>query len=146
MLEKALQIATKAHKGQTDKVGAPYILHLIRVMNAGQTQNEKICGILHDLIEDTPWTLEELRKESFSEEIINTLDCITKQPDEEYLHFIKRIQKNPLAIRVKINDLRDNMDITRLDYLTEEDTKRLNKYLKAYHLLNISIQSQSPTL
>jgi len=61
MLEKAIQIALEAHKGQTDKAGAPYLLHLIRVMNAGQTENEKICGILHDLVEDTPWTFEDLR-------------------------------------------------------------------------------------
>ena len=74
MLEKAIQIAFEAHQGQTDKAGSPYILHLIRVMNAGQTDNEKICGILHDLVEDTKWTFEDLKKEGFSEEIINALE------------------------------------------------------------------------
>ena len=135
MLEKAIQIAIEAHQGQTDRAGASYILHLIRVMNAGQTKNEKICGILHDLVEDTPWTFEALRKEGFSEEVISALVCVTKQPNEPYTHFIERIKKNSLATKVKLNDLRDNMDITRLTFITEEDTQRLNKYLKAYHSL-----------
>ena len=104
-------------------------------MNAGQTKNEKICGILHDLVEDTPWTFEALRKEGFSEEVISALVCVTKQPNETYTHFIERIKKNSLATKVKLNDLRDNMDITRLTFITEEDTQRLNKYLKAYHSL-----------
>ena len=135
MLEKAIQIAIEAHQGQTDRAGTSYILHLIRVMNAGQTKNEKICGILHDLVEDTPWTFEALRKEGFSEEVISALVCVTKQPNETYTHFIERIKKNSLATKVKLNDLRDNMDITRLTFITEEDTQRLNKYLKAYHYL-----------
>ena len=135
MLEKAIQIAIEAHQGQTDRAGTSYILHLIRVMNAGQTKNEKICGILHDLVEDTPWTFEALRKEGFSEEVISALVCVTKQPNETYTHFIERIKKNSLATKVKLNDLRDNMDITRLTFITEEDTQRLNKYLKAYHTL-----------
>ena len=135
MLEKAIQIALEAHKGQTDKAGAPYLLHLIRVMNAGQTEDEKICGILHDLVEDTPRTFEDLRREGFSEEVISALVCVTKQPDEPYQHFIARIKKNSLATKVKINDLKDNMDITRLTFITEEDTQRLNKYLRAYHYL-----------
>lgn len=135
MLEKAIQIAIEAHQGQTDRAGTSYILHLIRVMNAGQTKNEKICGILHDLVEDTPWTFEALRKEGFSEEVISALVCVTKQPNESYTHFIERIKKNSLATKVKLNDLRDNMDITRLTFITEEDTQRLNKYLKAYHSL-----------
>ena len=135
MLEKAIQIAIEAHQGQTDRAGASYILHLIRVMNAGQTKNEKICGILHDLVEDTPWTFEALRKEGFSEEVISALVYVTKQPNEPYTQFIECIKKNSLAVKVKLNDLKDNMDITRLTFITEEDTQRLNKYLKAYHSL-----------
>ena len=138
MLEKAILIAAAAHKGQTDKAGFPYLMHLIRVMNAGQTENEKICGILHDLIEDTSYTFETLQKEGFSEEIITALQCLTKHPNEDYEHFITRIKNNPLAIKVKLNDLRDNIDITRLKELTEEDRLRLNKYLKAYHFLSNS--------
>ena len=93
MLEKAIQIAIEAHQGQTDKAGAPYLLHLIRVMNAGQTEDERICGILHDLVEDTPWTFEDLRREGFSEELIRALVCVTKQPNEPYTHFIEAYQE-----------------------------------------------------
>lgn len=135
-LERAIEIAVSAHKNQKDKSGAPYILHLIRVMEKGKNKIEKICGILHDIVEDTEWTFEEIEKEGFSIEIIEVLKLVTKESeDEDYNHFIKRIMKNKTAISVKLNDLRDNMDITRLNHLTDKDLKRLNKYLSAYSLL-----------
>ena len=135
-LQKAIEIAQVAHKGQTDKSGAPYIMHVIRVMNSGKTEIEKICGVLHDLVEDTPWTFEMLQHEGFSEEIINVLKCVTKESEQEdYDHFIDRIIQNKTAIAVKLNDLRDNMDITRLPQITEQDRKRLNKYIRAYKKL-----------
>lgn len=135
MLVKAIQIAVSAHKEQVDKSGQPYILHLIRVMDAGETEQEKICGVLHDLVEDTDWTFEKLENEGFSEKIISALKCVTKQENEDYDIFIDRIKANRLAIKVKLNDLRDNMDITRLFRITEKDRERLNKYLKAYQEL-----------
>lgn len=135
MLNKALQIVTQAHANQTDKAGQPYIFHLLRVSEKGRTQTEKICGLLHDLIEDTDWTFEQLQQEGFSDEIIQVLKCVTKQQGENYDDFINRIAQNSIAIKVKLNDLEDNMNITRLSYLTEKDLERLNKYLKAYHFL-----------
>ena len=138
-LQKAIEIAISAHQNQTDKSGAPYILHVIRVMNSGKTEVEKICGVLHDIVEDTPWTFEMLQQEGFSEEIINVLKCVTKESDQEdYDHFIDRILTNKTAVAVKLNDLRDNMDITRLSQIIEQDRKRLNKYLRAYQRLNNS--------
>lgn len=135
-LERAIEIAINAHKNQTDKTGSPYIMHLVRVMNSGNTETEKICGILHDLIEDTEWSFEALKKEGFSNEIIDVLELVTKTSDaENYEDFIKRVSTNKIAISVKINDLRDNMDITRLNQLTEKDMHRLNKYLRAYSYL-----------
>ncbi|CEN53483.1 phosphohydrolase [Capnocytophaga canis] len=134
-METALQIVIKAHANQTDKAGRPYIFHLLRVSEKGQTQTEKICGLLHDLIEDTDWTFEQLQQEGFSDEIIQVLKCVTKQQGENYDDFINRIAQNSIAIRVKLNDLEDNMNITRLSHLTEKDLQRLNKYLKAYHFL-----------
>ena len=98
-------------------------------------RKEKIIGILHDLIEDTPWTLEDLRNEGFDEDIISALSFVTKKESEEYDVFISRIKTNPLAIRVKINDLEDNLDVRRLPEITEKDLKRMNKYLKAYREL-----------
>ena len=135
-LERAIQIATEAHKGQFDKAGREYIGHPIRVMEMGKTEDEKIVGVLHDVIEDTDWTFERLEAEGFSQEVINALRCVTKTSENEnYDDFIDRVKKNPLAIAVKINDLTDNMDIRRLPYLSDKDVKRLKKYLKAYKRL-----------
>lgn len=135
MLEKAIEIAVKAHKGQRDKNGRAYIGHLLRVMHAGATEDEKICGILHDLVEDTNCTFDDIKKESFSDEIISALKCLTKNKNENYDVFINRVLTNKLAIAVKINDLTDNLDVKRLEKITEEDMKRINKYLKAYRRL-----------
>ncbi len=135
-LTRAIEIATKAHEGATDKYGAPYINHVTRVMNMGETDNEKIVGVLHDVIEDTNWTFEDLEKEGFSKVVIVALKCVTKtSEDEDYQKFIDRVKINPLAVKVKLNDLRDNMDIRRMTEVLESDLKRLNKYLKAYNEL-----------
>ena len=136
MLAKAIKIATAAHATQKDKNGDPYILHLMRVCLRGKNENEKICGILHDLVEDTEWTFEQLAKEGFSSEIIAALKCVTKTSEQEnYENFIERVKKNKLAISVKINDLGDNLDARRMLQLSEKDIPRFNKYLKAYHEL-----------
>jgi (p)ppGpp synthase/HD superfamily hydrolase len=136
MFSKAIKIATEAHSNQKDKFGEPYILHLMRVSLRGKNDNEKICGILHDLVEDTDWTFEKLEKEGFSTEIIAALKCVTKTSEEEpYDDFIERVKTNKLAIAVKINDLEDNMDVRRMIQLSENDMPRINKYLKAYHEL-----------
>ena len=136
LLHKAIKIATKAHKNQTDKYDAPYLGHVFRVMNAGKTIDEKIVGVLHDVVEDNPeFSLEYLKEKGFPEYILEAVECLTKREEEhlDYDAFIARIEKSPLAIAVKINDLRDNMDLTRCTTLLEErDLKRFNKYLKAY--------------
>ncbi len=135
-LERAIEIATMAHKGQLDKAGNEYIGHPLRVMEMGKTLQEKIIGVLHDVVEDTDWTFEALEAEGFTEEIIAALKCVTKTSENEnYDDFIERVKKNPLAVAVKINDLTDNMDIRRLPYLSDKDVKRLKKYLKAYKRL-----------
>lgn len=137
MLKKAIEIAVEAHKGVTDKYGAPYINHVTRVMNLGETEEEKIVGVLHDVVEDTPWTFEQLAAEGFSSEIIDALTCVTKISEEEdYEEFTLRVSRNPLAVKVKINDLTDNMDIRRIPVLTEKDLTRLMKYHKAYRFLS----------
>ena len=135
-LERAIEIATEAHRGQFDKAGNDYIEHPLRVMAAGKTTNEKIVGVLHDVVEDSDWTFEQLVADGFSEEVIEALRCITKLSDAEpYDKFIARIKKNKLAVAVKLNDLSDNMDIRRLPYLSDKDVKRLKRYLKAYKQL-----------
>ena len=135
-LQRAIEIATEAHQGQFDKAGRDYIGHPLRVMEMGKTEEEKIVGVLHDVIEDTDWTFERLAEEGFSDEVIAALKCVTKiSENENYDDFIDRVKKNPLAVAVKINDLTDNMDIRRLPYLSDKDVKRLKKYLKAYKRL-----------
>lgn len=135
-LERAIEIATEAHKGQYDKAGNDYIGHPLRVMDMGRSEEEKIVGVLHDVVEDTDWTFEMLAAEGFSQDIIAALKCVTKiSENENYDDFIERVKKNPLAAAVKINDLSDNMDIRRLPYLSDKDIKRLKKYLKAYKKL-----------
>ena len=135
-LERAIQIATEAHMGQLDKAGKDYIGHPLRVMEMGRTEEEKIVGVLHDVVEDGDWTFEALEAEGFSHEVIAALKCVTKTSENEnYDEFIERVKKNPLAVAVKINDLTDNMDIRRLPYLSDKDVKRLKKYLKAYKKL-----------
>ena len=138
-LERAIEIADAAHRGQFDKTGNDYIQHPLRVMAAGKTTDEKIVGVLHDVVEDTDWTFEKLAAEGFSSEVIEALRCVTKLSENEpYDKFIARVKANPLAVAVKINDLSDNMDIRRLDSLTEKDFKRLQKYHRAYkQLLNL---------
>lgn len=135
-LERAIEIATEAHKGQYDKAGNDYIGHPLRVMDMGRTEKEKIVGVLHDVVEDTEWTFAQLAAEGFAQEVIDALQCVTKlSENENYDDFIERVKKNPLATAVKINDLSDNMDIRRLPYLSDKDVKRLKKYLKAYKKL-----------
>ena len=135
-LERAIEIATEAHRGQLDKAGNDYIGHPLRVMAAGKSINEKIVGVLHDVVEDTEWTFEMLVAEGFSDEVIDALRCVTKlYENEPYDKFIARVKTNSLAVAVKLNDLSDNMDIRRLPYLSDKDVKRLKKYLKAYKQL-----------
>lgn len=143
LLYKAIKIAQKAHKKQTDKYDAPYLGHVFRVMEAGKTIDEKIVGALHDVVEDHPeFSFDYLLEQGFSEHIVDAVECLTKRENEDpllqesYDDFVKRIEKNPLAVKVKINDLKDNMDLRRFTRPIEsKDLKRLNKYLKAYQYL-----------
>ena len=135
-LERAIEIATEAHRGQFDKADNNYIGHPLRVMAAGKTTEEKIVGVLHDVVEDTDWTFECIAAEGFSTEVIEALRCVTKLSENEpYDKFIARVKESPLAVAVKLNDLSDNMDIRRLPYISDKDVKRLKKYLKAYKQL-----------
>ena len=134
-LKHAIFIAVKAHNKQLDRSDQPYIGHLFRVMNAGQTLEEKVVGILHDLIEDTQLRLVDLSHEGFSEEIIDAVHALSKLENEDYDHYLQRVKKNNLAISVKLNDLSDNMDIRRLKELTDDDVERMRKYLNAYKQL-----------
>ena len=135
LLETAIRIAVEAHAGQKDKNGQPYILHPLRVMARVMTEDQKIVAILHDVIEDTPWTPDQLKDRGFPPHILQALDCVTKRKGEAYEDFVTRSASNPIASRVKLADLEDNMDVRRLPQITPKDQERLAKYLTAYHRL-----------
>ena len=135
LLGLAIEIAAEAHSGQKDRCGAPYILHPLRVMFRVGTTRERIVAILHDVVEDTKWTFEDLSKKGFPDEIIEALKCDTKQEGEEYERFVERSASNPLARRVKIADLEDNMDLRRTPEIGDKEKQRLQKYVKAWKRL-----------
>lgn len=135
LLEKALQIAVKAHSGQTDKAGVAYIFHPIRVSCKCITDEEKVVALLHDTIEDTNITSDYLLTEGFPSNIVNAILSVTRNEHESYEDFIKRCRLNPIGRKVKLHDLEDNMDISRLQQITVHDLARLNKYIWAYQYL-----------
>lgn len=133
LLAKAIEIATTAHQGQFDAQGKPYILHCYRVMNNLRTDNEELLalGSLHDVIEDSDVTLDDLRKEGFSESFLHSLDCLSKrkkQCNEQYDDYKKRVLTDKNACLVKLADLEDNTDITRQIGISEYNLKTLAKY------------------
>ena len=134
-ISKAELIAKMAHAGQVDKAGEPYFNHPKRVANNFAGEEEVIVALLHDVVEDTDITLEHLKAEGFSDTVLEALDAITKREGESYDDFINRVKENPIALVVKLADLKDNMDILRLPALTETDLQRVAKYHKAYRYL-----------
>lgn len=140
MLDRAIAIAVQVHTGQEDKARKPYILHPIRVMMKMDTIEEMVTAVLHDVIEDSKdpdlWTIERLKAEGFPEDILAALDNLTKREGEPYEAFIERAKKSPLSRKVKIADLKDNMDVNRIRDITEEDRKRHEKYQRAFKELN----------
>ncbi len=140
-LERAIQIAVAAHAGQTDKAGAPYILHPLRVMAACDSIDEKTVAVLHDVLEDTAISSTDLLAEGFPAEIVEVVECLTRRDGETYGEFIERAGQNQLAARVKIADLNDNLDVRRLSTVTDADIDRLNKYLAARDVLQEKIIS-----
>mgnify|MGYP006265914405 CR=1 FL=1 len=134
-LERAIEIAAHAHAGQVDKAWAPYILHPLRVMLAMSTLDEKIVAVLHDVIEDTPVTLADLRAEGFPEPLLVALEALTKRAGESRLKAAERAAANPIACRVKLADVTDNMNLGRIAHPTAADYRRLEQYRKVKALL-----------
>ena len=127
-LAHAISLAAQAHETQVDKAGAPYILHPLRLMFKMASEAEMIAAVLHDVVEDTPWTLDRLRAEGFSEEVLAAVDGLTNREGEAYEDYLARVSANAISRKVKLADLEDNMDMRRLGQLTEKDIARLQKY------------------
>jgi (p)ppGpp synthase/HD superfamily hydrolase len=128
LMNRALEIALRVHGEQRDRYGAPYIFHPFRVMIRVNSNSEKIAALLHDTVEDGEITLDDLRREGFSEEILESVDCLSRREGESYGSYMDRVMANPLAVTVKIADLEDNMDLRRLPEIGPEDVKRLIRY------------------
>ena len=135
LLEKAIRIAVNAHFGQTDKGGKPYILHPLRLMEQACTTTEKICAILHKVLEDTSVKVSDLSEQGFTHAIIDVVVSLTKHDNEAYPQFIERIVQNPISVKVKLIDLYDNTRVSRVSGLNETDFERLQKYLRAIQYL-----------
>ena len=134
-LERAIEIAAAAHAGQIDKAGQPYILHPIRVMLRVHRLEERIAAMLHDVIEDTAVTLEQLQEEGFSEAVLQAVEALTKRIGETRLVAAGRAAQNPIARMVKLADNSENMDISRIANPTEKDFQRLEEYKAVRALL-----------
>jgi (p)ppGpp synthase/HD superfamily hydrolase len=132
MLDKAIAISVAAHSGQKDRYGSPYILHPIRLMMKTCSEEEMTIAVLHDVVEDTDWTFEALEAEGFSHNIIAALDCLTRRNDETYEAYIERTAVNPLALKIKLADLEDNMDMKRIKTVDNDAVERLAKYHRAW--------------
>ena len=134
-LERAIEIAAKHHAGQTDKAGQPYLLHPLRLMFAVSSPFEMMAAVLHDVVEDTILTLEDLEREGFHADVIAAIDALTKKPGESRLEAAERAAQNAIARVVKLADVSDNMDLRRIAEPKEKDFERLKEYVEVRKLL-----------
>lgn len=134
-LERAIAIAATAHAGQKNKGGGPYILHPIRVMMRVESDVAKMAAVLHDVVEDTDWTIDGLRGEGFSEEVLAAVDCLTHREGEDYFAYVERAAGHPIAKLVKLADLEDNMNVMRLNEIRDRDLERVRRYHTAWRML-----------
>jgi (p)ppGpp synthase/HD superfamily hydrolase len=135
-LEDAILLAAKAHWGQKDRAGAPYILHPLRLMFRQDNEAASMAAVLHDVVEDTAVTLEQLRDAGFAEEVVAAVECLTHDPADSYDQYIARLRDNPIARAVKLSDLEDNMRLERMASLTEKDWDRLQRYHRVWKELS----------
>jgi hypothetical protein len=142
LLPVAIRLAVEAHGSVIGKDGAPYILHPLRLMMKGASYDEQIVAVLHDTIEDTPLTLSALTVAGFPARIVEAVDAVTNRPGEDYEAFLERIALNPLAVKVKLLDLYDNIDVTRLASLGEKELQRTAKYHRAISRLKQQVNSE----
>jgi (p)ppGpp synthase/HD superfamily hydrolase len=134
-LERAIEIAVQAHTNQVDKGNQPYILHPLRVMLAVHTNRERMAAVLHDVIEDTPISVDDLVLEGFPEEVIDAVRALTKLEGESRMDAAKRVIQNPIAMTVKIEDVKDNINLGRIPNPTEADFARRGEYEEVLRFL-----------
>lgn len=133
--KKALKLCFEAHKAQLDKSGMPYVFHPFHLAEQMKDENTTVVALLHDVIEDTDYTVDDLIVMDFDEEIIEAIKLMTHEDGVPYMDYVEKIKSNPIARKVKLADLRHNSDLSRLDTPTEKDKMRVEKYRKAIELL-----------
>ena len=136
LTKKAMKIAFTAHKEQVDKTGLPYIFHPFHLAEQMETEETVCAALLHDVVEDTDMTFEELAEFGFGEEIMTALRFLTHDDAVPYMDYVREIKNNPIARAVKLADLRHNSDMTRLDVVDEYALKRAEKYKQAIEILS----------
>lgn len=130
-LETAIALACRVHAGQRDKAGRAYVLHPLRLMLRFEDPEAQMAAVLHDVVEDGDVKLEDLRILGIPESVVQAVDCLSRREGETYEAFIERIRPSALARRVKREDIRDNLDVTRLPELGEADLARVARYHRA---------------
>ena len=140
-IERAIEIAARSHAGQIDKAGAPYVFHPLRLMMAVTTPDQKMAAVLHDIVEDTEVTFDELRAEGFSIDVVEAVMALTKKGGEARLDAAKRAAQNPIALVVKLADVTDNMNLSRIANPTEKDFARIKEYALVKELLVQAVQT-----
>ena len=135
MTKLALKLCFEAHKTQTDKSGMPYVFHPFHLAEQMHDEDTTVVALLHDVIEDTNYTLDDLRELGFEDRVISAIALMTHDDAVPYMEYVAQIKKNPIARAVKLADLRHNSDMTRLDTVSPWDEKRAKKYAEAIRLL-----------
>ena len=135
LIETSLTIALRAYAGKVDKAGREYILHPLRVMAKMKTDEEMSVALLHDVLEDSEITAEELHTEGIPAQVVEAVQYLSKHENEDYQDFVARLKKNELAAKVKLADIEDNIDVLRLNSLGENDLARIKKYHSAWRFL-----------
>ncbi len=133
--KKALNLCFEAHKDQLDKSGLPYVFHPFHLAEQMETEETIIAALLHDVVEDTDYTLEDIKEMGFGDAVVDALSLLTHDDDTKYMDYVRAIKGNPIAKAVKLADLRHNSDITRLDVVDEKALKRRENYLEALEFL-----------
>lgn len=136
LTKKALHLCFEAHKEQTDKTGLPYVFHPFHLAEQMTDEISTVCALLHDVVEDTDYSLEDLAKMGYPQDVIDVLKLLTHDPEVPYFDYVKSISANPIAKQVKLADLAHNSDVTRLDEIDDRAIARTEKYKKAIALLS----------
>jgi len=135
LLEKCIKFALDVHAGQTDRYGRPYILHPLHLMSQMDTEVEMMAAVLHDVIEDSDTTLDDLRRLGLPQEVIEAVSLLTHGEADSYDDYVHKLKPDAVARKIKLADLAHNMDIRRMDSVTEQDAARLDKYRRAWEIL-----------